>query len=477
MKHLFFLSFLLLFQICVGQNQKIERVLKSNEHDTTKLNALAEYGENCDTKELKWVGDKELKLANELLAKQPQFNIQAKKHIANAYNNIGLFYDLNAQGEKALSYYKMQLPILQEIKNLKGLAVCLFNTAAIYKSFGQIDLSLETYHKSLSYFEITLDKDGLAHCYMNIGRLYKSQKEFDKALEFYQKSLKYSSEAKDTSSIAYCLNDLGIINILLKDYNKALDYFKKSFELSMKINDNVGSGAALDHIAEVYSKNNKHELALKTRLEAFDLLKLSGDKILISKSLSNIGIDYLNLKDYKMAESYSKKSFELASAISYPELLAGTSKSLYNIYKAQAKYKEALEMHEIYKQMNDSIVNSETQKNTIRKQMNYDFKIKEDENKIKQAAKDALVMAETKRKNVIIWSIGLILVIVIVFAFVAYRLYLQKQKDNRAIAIQKSIIEEKQTEILDSILYARRIQQALMPSEKRFQKDLLKTKQ
>ena len=59
-----------------------------------------------------------------------------------------------------------------------------------------------------------------------------------------------------------------------------------------------------------------------------------------------------------------------------------------------------------------------------------------------------------------------ILILVIGFAVFAYRSFLQKQKANIEITKQKEIIEEKQKEILDSIHYAKRIQTALLPSEK-----------
>ena len=58
------------------------------------------------------------------------------------------------------------------------------------------------------------------------------------------------------------------------------------------------------------------------------------------------------------------------------------------------------------------------------------------------------------------------LLLVLGFAIFAYRSYRQKQKANIEISKQKEVIEEKQKEILDSIHYAKRIQTALLPSEK-----------
>ena len=52
--------------------------------------------------------------------------------------------------------------------------------------------------------------------------------------------------------------------------------------------------------------------------------------------------------------------------------------------------------------------------------------------------------------------------------------YLQKQKANIQLEHQKYIVEEKQKEILDSIHYAKRIQTALITSERYISKTLIK---
>jgi hypothetical protein len=89
-----------------------------------------------------------------------------------------------------------------------------------------------------------------------------------------------------------------------------------------------------------------------------------------------------------------------------------------------------------------------------------------------QEKKDAITLEEKKKQNVIIYSICGVLGLVVAFAFFVYKSYLQKQKANLEITIQKNVIEEKQKEILDSIRYAKRIQNALITSEKYISKNL-----
>jgi serine phosphatase RsbU (regulator of sigma subunit) len=73
--------------------------------------------------------------------------------------------------------------------------------------------------------------------------------------------------------------------------------------------------------------------------------------------------------------------------------------------------------------------------------------------------------------NIVLIGLGLMLI----FAFIIYRGYLQKKKSNREITLQKEIIEQKNKEIVDSINYAKRIQEAMLPSMEEIRKHLPET--
>jgi len=67
----------------------------------------------------------------------------------------------------------------------------------------------------------------------------------------------------------------------------------------------------------------------------------------------------------------------------------------------------------------------------------------------------------------------------IIVAFQFYRSFRQKQKNNEIITLQKQevekqkdLVEAKQKEIVDSIHYAKKIQQSLLPTEKYIQRNL-----
>lgn len=107
--------------------------------------------------------------------------------------------------------------------------------------------------------------------------------------------------------------------------------------------------------------------------------------------------------------------------------------------------------------------NSEEYKDAmmLRNQLAY-IQVLEDQKKADSAAlleKDADI--ESKGNQIAIFLAGSI--VLLLLAGLLYWSYRQKQKSNVAITLQKEIIEQKNKEIVDSINYAKRIQDSLLP--------------
>jgi flagellar basal body-associated protein FliL len=122
--------------------------------------------------------------------------------------------------------------------------------------------------------------------------------------------------------------------------------------------------------------------------------------------------------------------------------------------------------------------------------MQFEFTKKEALAKAEQEKKDAFAAEEKKRQRFILLVVIAGLLIMVVFALFIYRSYKQKKNANVIITEQKEeverqkeliekknkLVEEKQKEILDSIRYARRIQNSLLPTAKYIEKHLHKLK-
>ncbi len=122
--------------------------------------------------------------------------------------------------------------------------------------------------------------------------------------------------------------------------------------------------------------------------------------------------------------------------------------------------------------MRDSIANQETRKASLKTQFQYEYDKKEALLKEQQEKERLLADEKSNRQKIVIWSVIFGLVLVVGFSvFIFNRLQLtkkqkiiiEKQKDE--VETQKHIVDEKQKEILDSLTYAKRLQEAILPPE------------
>ena len=103
---------------------------------------------------------------------------------------------------------------------------------------------------------------------------------------------------------------------------------------------------------------------------------------------------------------------------------------MFTIYKKEGNSAKALGMYELYVQMRDSTLNEITRKSFAPQEIKHEFEIKEASAKLEQEKKDALALEETKKQKIITWSICAVLILVLAFAFFAYRSFVRKRKDH-----------------------------------------------
>jgi len=201
-----------------------------------------------------------------------------------------------------------------------------------------------------------------------------------------------------------------------------------------------------------------------------------GDKNQIATWLSNIGAVYKLTGKIKQSEECFKNALSISKEIGDKEVLKETCYNLSLLYDTIGRYENALEYYKLYIVYRDSISNEENIQKQTRIEMNYEFDKKQTADSIKNAelANQETFKHEQEIKQQKTYTYGGVLgfILMLVVSGVSFRAFKQKQKANEIIAMQKEFVEEKQREILDSIYYAKRIQQSLLPTEKYIEKKL-----
>jgi tetratricopeptide (TPR) repeat protein len=476
--------FILSFNSYFAQNRIIDSL-------TTHLTALQEDSNKVKT-HLKLFG--EFYKINDF---KPCFNnlekglelaekINYKKGIISCSGNLGRLYSSQANYPKALFYYNKSLKIALEIKSKQAITSSYTNIGIVYKNLSEYSKALIYYQKNLKLAEENKDTSVMASTYLNIGNLYEIQQREDQALDYYNKALYLSQQINDIQSIIAGYITIGQSYYKLKEYDQAIKYTElaiKNAETNEQYKYYLSFGYG--NMGLIYKDKKEYTKALDFYLKSIKVTEELGDKNTLSKIYTTIGELYNILKDLKLAKVYLLKGYNLSVETNTPYNLIFANSGLAENAFYSGNYKDAYLYHVRYKSINDSIFNIENSKQLSDVKTSFEVQKKEIELKaIAKADSEKMQLKaeeDKKRQNLIIYCILAGFVMVSLFSMFIFR-GLQKikvanqiiTKQKQLVEQQKDILEEKQKEILDSIRYAKRIQQSLLPSEKYIERELNK---
>ncbi|MGP8214227.1 MAG: tetratricopeptide repeat protein, partial [Bacteroidia bacterium] len=319
---------------------------------------------------------------------------------------------------------------------------------------------------------------------INIGIVFKQQGDYTKALDYYLRSLKTAEELGNNRIISACYGNIGVIYWAQKNYSKALEYQMKDLALDQKVGNKQGIAEDLDNIGIIYHDKGDYLKALDYDNRSLKIYHELEEGKGVAINLINMGEIYIEQKNYKNAKSALDTALHISTELGEIELAKSTYSNLSALDSAIGNYKEAFIDYKKYVYYRDSIINATNTKRSVQAEMNFNFEQKQAAEKAEQDKKDAVNEQERKKQVIIRNSFITGFLLMIALAFFIFRGYRQKQRTNiiitkqkeevekqkdivehqkELVEQQKELVEEKNKEILDSITYAKRLQDAILP--------------
>jgi serine phosphatase RsbU (regulator of sigma subunit) len=308
-------------------------------------------------------------------------------------------------------------------------------------------------------------------CSGSIGNVYIGLGKPDEALKYFQRALKIGYEIGNKNGIASCLISIGTIYSDKKEHKKSLDYYFESLELFQQVNNEDAIATNLNNIADSYLELKDYPKSLIYIIKAKELYEKIGNVYGQSLVLNNIGDYYSKIGNEEKALEYYKLGLEKGKLIEANEHVIQSYKGISKSYKKAGDYKQALLYHELFHELNDSIYNVESSNQIAEMQARFDSE--RDAQEIALLTKDKKIQEdELNRQSIITRSIIGVGGLLFVLTIVLIRGISQKKKANKELDLKNqkielayNIIEDQHKDIKDSINYAKRIQEAILPPD------------
>lgn len=448
-----------------------------------------------------------------------------KKEEADFTRKIGNTFFYEKKYQQCSTYLDKAIEIALEIDDFKTMASSYYRYAYMNYTSRQFNLAKEAFELSAQNSLLNEDTTKYVDRKFMVGVCYYMLGNYPEALESYQKALSLAEKSHYLNGQSNVLNNIGNIQDELKNYPLALSYLQQALNIRNETGNEYGANRTRENMATVYSKTGDFERALDLYLEIYDFKKSRDDEDGISTTLMNIGYAYERLGKFQNALDYysqslkllykldnnqniavclnnigdiyyalgkydqaidsSKKSLEIAKKLNSKTGIKSSALSLTKSYVEKQKYKEAYFNHVLYSQVKDSLFNEESAKILQEMETKYQSEKKQQEIEKQQLTiekQDAQARTDRIMRFALIG--GLLLVVLI--ALQVFRGYKQKKKANELLSVknqeieeknmhlnqanveiseQKAEIEEKNLNIMDSIRYAKRIQQTILPRD------------
>ena len=390
--------------------------------------------------------------------------------VASSLNNLGLVYRSQGDLERALVYYQNAFKIFEQINDQVGLANAQNNLGIVYRGNGNLEKALENYLEALTRFRQLGNNVGVANSLNNIGNIYYQQEKFDKALEFYEQSLEISERLGDKSAAAGQYSNMGGVYLSLGDSNKALKSTEKALVLQKEIGDDKGQISTLNNLGAYYMETKGFDRALGYFLAAEKIQRRIGDHSYSTITLTSIADIYGAQKKSTQQLKYLNRARKEARNYGSTEDEISVFEKLADAYADQGDFKMSYEFQQRAKSVRDSLDRIVSSRELAEMQIKFETEQKQREIELLSKEKEVQNLKITKQntlRNMII-AVAVLALLMLALIYARYRTKQQANEElgrkNQEIEQQKKTVEEKNWEITSSIEYAKRIQDAVMPS-------------
>jgi serine phosphatase RsbU (regulator of sigma subunit) len=350
--------------------------------------------------------------------------IKHRLGVANAKYHTGEIAMLRGQHGRAIEQFIGSMDIFTELRDSVGIALCLNSIGSVYTSQG----NYEQAHKYLNNALIYCDEPTKADSYTYLAQLYSRMEAWDEAKKYAELGIMQGEQFQDNYVISKCLDVLGDLSAHHHNPLEALSFCKKSLKIKLEIQDIQGQCVTMIEMSNLYSQIDSFEISKKMLWKAFNLSTRIGAK-----------------------EEIKTSSLELAK-----------------IKAADGRFDSAFYYQNIFIEINEQIRTEHTQK-----------KMAEMEAKVENEKKEREILLLEQERNfeksrswIVFIASVLIIIIILIAGSIVYKRYLEKKRANQLleekneqITFQNKVIEQKSHDILDSIMYARRIQRAILPPD------------
>ena len=345
-----------------------------------------------------------------------------------------------------------------------------------YLDVGDLASALRCFYLAADYFTESGYDKGVARAYTSIAEAYNKQGNPENEKNYLRKALEISNREHDTLLLTYVLHNLGFAYYTNRQYDSALIMFSTTKDIFLLLGDTVQYAYCIGNSGEVYSGLSDFDKAEDNLLRAIEILTRKGDE----RAVTEFDVEYANvlLQKGEINKSIARasRSFNTAIKNGFKDYESDAAHILARSYEMTGRSDSAYYFLSIY--LSDLIKNHETIKQMADLRTAYEVAQVQSEVDLLEKNKLYQRIAILALLVALLLAVGILLLYYnnlrrtkkLMAALDERRILLEKQshelqEKNEELTRLYEISNNQKEEIISSINYAQRIQNAILPPE------------
>lgn len=332
----------------------------------------------------------------------------------------------------------------------------LIQIGEVYEELSQFDLAAEYFFKALKITEQFGLQFETATIYSQLAWIKKDQHDYAVSLQFANKSLAIREKIGDAKGMGNCHNVIGLVYLLKKDYARSLQEHEIALKIRQDIGYTLGIAASVFNMSLVYEEQGQFQKALEYQRRSSQIEEKIDNKQSIGITYNSLARLLLKMGRFDEALQYVNKADKYSKETGSLMLMRNNADIYATYYQAVGNYKKAFEYQKLFQSLNDSIYSDVSALKLAEVEAIYNVEKKEKDIELLKQKQEAqlnqlqLQEAELSRKNWILTSTVVGILMLIAAGIVGYRYYKEKSKANRELREQKEEIQAQSEELMEA---------------------------
>lgn len=390
--------------------------------------------------------DKQIQLCREANFKKGE--AEALKIYGNALQNKGDF-------KGSIAYYSDALSIAKGLLGEELVPGILNNIGLVNYNLGNYAEALNNFFEAIKGAEKTNNLNVKAAALNNVALIYFEQGKLEEAKEKYREMLDIYKAIGNQGRVILALNNIGDVELKQNNPTEALKNLKIGHEAAMALESPEFIEMTARTLADIYSALDSTDKAESLYRQSISLSNNFGYGVPYAHSLIGLANLYLKKGDLDEALSYGNEGLKQAESMGQTMQMRNANELLAKVYEEKGNFQEALKSFKLFKQYNDSINNTQSQRLAATLESEYEFS-----KKTLEYEKASL------RQQWIIFSAFAGLVVFLIILFIGYRNRIKLNKAYKFLQDKTIEVENKNEKLEKTLDQLRATQVQLIQAEK-----------